>query len=798
MTYRSFLRRQFRLAALIVPLTIARTSAAAAVSGGLSLANVDLTGSVTDSSNGQPLQSAQVAVKNQTGAIIRATTTDAFGRFTAHNLPTGTYSVVVHLVGYRPITRRLAVGANATSQSQMNFAMEPVTLSLEAMQVTASVPITVDTHTGDQLFQETEFHGAPTVTTSQILQQSIVGAAKAPTGEVHVRGQHAEYTYYIDGVPVPAGISGSLNELFDPEVVNQISFQTGGWDAEYGNKNAAIVNVTTKIPSGGFHASASSFVGTFDHSATVGPTSFNGQTVGVSGNNGPWGLYIAGSRQFSDMRREPVVFDTSGNRIINFHNSGNDEYGFGKLQYTSGTSDLVALEANLGRTRFAVPFDSTGGIIQDDHQRDINSFVNLGWRHQFGAKTSGAGSSEFFTGLFYRHGSLDYNPSREDQPQFVFFPDTTPRNLSEHRNFNAYGIKADYTTRPADGLEFKVGTSSSVTRGHEDFTTFAASGAPGPSSNSDLTGSDVGVYAQTVYSPSEQVEIRTGVRYDSHAAPFAGNQNQVSPRIRLNYYPSTLTTLYAYYGRLFVPTNVEDLRAITSAAQAGEATQPTLPERDNFYEAGLIQRLPNAALNFKFSAYHKESSPGIDDNTVPGSAIVTSVNIATVKITGLEAVLEYRPEGPFSAYTNAALAHAYGHGPITGGFFPTDTPEGFFDLDHDQRLSIVGSGTYAPGRFFLSGTVTYGSGLTNGVDPADCNCSYGTGLFDFNRGIKVASSTVIDASVGYTITAGRGVFQPSLFVDNILNTKYLLKGAFFSGPSVGRPRSIQARLKVAY
>jgi hypothetical protein len=796
MIHRSFVRRAIAAALMLAPLHLAHGTGLGA--SHRATANPDLGGTVTDSTNGQPLQSAQVGVRSKAGSVIRATTTDAFGRFTAHNLPPGSYTVVVRLVGYRPITRPLTIGASATSLAHLDFAMTPVTLSLEAMQVTASAAITVDTHTGDQLFQETEFHGAPTVTTSQILQQSIVGAARAPTGEVHVRGQHAEYTYYIDGVPVPAGISGSLNELFDPEVVNQISFQTGGWDAEYGNKNAAIVNVTTKIPSGGFHASASSFIGSFDHSATVGPTSFNGQTVGLSGNNGPWGLYIAGSRQFSNMRREPVVFDTSGSRIINFHNSGNDGYGFAKLQYSAGTSDVVALEANIGQTKFAVPFDSTGGVFQDDHQRDINSFVNLGWRHQFGAKTSGAGSSEFFSGLFYRHGSLTYDPSAQDEPQFVFFPDTTPRNLSEHRNFNAYGIKADYTIRPADELEFKVGTISSLTRGHEDFSTFAANGSAGPASNSDLTGSDVGVYAQTVYAPMERLEIRTGVRYDAHSAPFAGNQTQVSPRIRLNLYPSTLTTVYAYYGRLFVPTNVEDLRAITSAAQAGEATAPTLPERDNFYELGLIQRFPEAALNFKLSAYRKESSPGIDDNTVPGSAIVTSVNIASATITGLESVLEYRPEGPFSAYMNAALNHAYGRGPITGGFFPTDTPEGFFDLDHDQRLSIVGSATFAPGRLFVSGSVTYGSGLTNGVDPADCSCSYGTGLFAFNKGIKVDQSTIFNASAGYTITAGRGVFQPSLFVDNVFNKKYLLKGAFFSGPSVGRPRSIQARIKVAY
>src|SRR5207247_1083910 len=137
------------------------------------------------------------------------------------------------------------------------------TASGTAVEVTSAVPLAVDTRTGNQIFKQNDYHGAPTNTTSQILQQSIVGAARAPTGEVHIRGQHAEYTYYVDGVPVPAGISGSLNELFDPEVVNQIDFQTGGWDAEYGNKNAAIVNVNTRIPTGGFHLDASGYAAPF-------------------------------------------------------------------------------------------------------------------------------------------------------------------------------------------------------------------------------------------------------------------------------------------------------------------------------------------------------------------------------------------------------------------------------------------------------------------------------------------------------------------------------------------------------
>jgi outer membrane receptor protein involved in Fe transport len=190
----------------------------------------------------------------------------------------------------------------------------------------------------------------------------------------------------------------------------------------------------------------------------------------------------------------------------------------------------------------------------------------------------------------------------------------------------------------------------------------------------------------------EKLELRTGVRFDAHTAPFAGTQRQVSPCVRLNYFPGAATTLYAYYGRLFVPTNVEEVRTITTAA-VGSADRPTLPERDDFYELGAVHRFSTLGLVAKLSGYYKESSPGIDDATIPGTAIVTSVNIARIWTKGLEGVLEIRPGGPFSGYVNASVIHAYGKAPITGGFLPSEPPSGYFDLDHDQRYSFVASGT---------------------------------------------------------------------------------------------------------
>lgn len=757
--------------------------------------SIDFVGTVTDSTTGQPLVSAEVRV-TLNGATVATALADGLGRYRVHNLGAGSYVVSVRYVGFRALIKSVVLTDNGASPMQVNFALSPVATALAAIEVAASVPIALDTRTGDQQFKQNDYHGSPTNTTSQILQQSIAGAVRAPTGEVHIRGQHAEYTYYIDGVPVPSGISGSLNELFDPEVVNQINFQTGGWDAEYGNKNAAVVNVTTRIPSGGLHANLGTYYGQYDNKTTLGGRAFNGQSLSVSSNAGPWGFYVSGSRQATDMRREPVVFDTTGKRVINFHNSGDDYFGFAKIQYTPGSADVVSLAMNSSQTKFAVPYDSSGGTVRDDYQKDVNSFINLGWRHQFGGGQL-ASPDELFAGLFFREGSLRYTPGLNDDPQFVFFPSPIPYNLTEDRNFNTYGLKLDYTHHPHEGLEFKFGTSSSFTNGHENFSTVASNGSFGPSSNSSLNGSDLNVYAQTAYARAEWFELRTGVRYDAHTAPFAGTQSQVSPRVRLNFYPSSLTTLYVYYGRLFVPTNVEDLRAVTSVSQAGIVAAPTLPERDDFYEAGLIRRFPEAALTAKLSAYRKHSTPGIDDNTVPGSAIVTSVNIAEVYITGLESVLEFRPDGPFSAYANIALNHAYGRGPVTGGFFPAATPDGWFDLDHDQRLSMTGSATYSRGQFFVSGTATYGSGLTNGVDPNDCGCM-GRGLFDFNKGTHVAPSTIYNLSLGYTLAIGSTVLRPQLYVENLLNTQYLLKGAFFSGASIGRPRSIQAKVNLSF
>jgi hypothetical protein len=747
-------------------------------------ARAPLAGIVRDSATGVPIPGVTVRV-TVGGSVVATRSTGPDGRYSITDIAPGTYRITATRIGCRAATRTITVPVSGSVDA--DFTLAALTTQLPAVSVTAA-PVAVDIQTGNQTFQQDDYHGAPTSTTSQVVQQAIAGAARAPTGEVHIRGQHAEYTYYIDGVPVPSAIGGTLNELFDPAIADRIGFQTGGWDAEYGNKNIAVINVETKIPADGVHYQLSGYGGSFNS---------DGQSLLVSGNAGPFGLLLSGTRQETSMRREPVMQDASGNPL-NFHNAGQDQYAFAKAEYRPSARDAVTLEVDASRTHAGIPYDSSFGVL-DDHQTDWNGFLNLAWRHHFADESPTLGAHghstapELFLATYVRHSTLDYVPGAIDQPQFVFFPDTTDRfNVQEHRIATTTGVKADYSSPVSSRVGVKTGFETSLVEGREDFNTVDARGIAGPSVNTGVRGGDAGAYTQAVFDPTPHWELRAGVRLDHHIAPIAGDIHQVSPRVRLNWFPTTETTVWFYYGRLFIPSNVEDFHVLAAGAQGDTVGQPTVPERDHYFEIGAVHRFGNS-VTAKFTAYYRNDSPAIDDNTLPGTALVATVNIANVHVTGIESAVAWHPSGPLSGYVNAALSHASAIGPVTGGFFPTPYPSGWFDQDHDQRLSIVASETYALRAGFASVTGTFGSGLTNGNPEAAPN---ETGLFDFNPRIKVAPSFIVNAAGGRNWTVGATTLQTEVSVDNVFDRRYILKGAFTSGPSVGRPRSIQLKVTV--
>ena len=122
-------------------------------------ADGDIGGSVADSATGTPLPGGEVRVSRE-GSTVATATTDAFGRYVIHNLPAGSYSVEVRYLGYRPESRDIAV-AQTEGVARADFRLVPLPINLSAVEVSSTVPLAVDTRSGNQIFKQNDYHRGP-------------------------------------------------------------------------------------------------------------------------------------------------------------------------------------------------------------------------------------------------------------------------------------------------------------------------------------------------------------------------------------------------------------------------------------------------------------------------------------------------------------------------------------------------------------------------------------------------------------------------------------------------------------
>src|ERR1700744_4313289 len=71
------------------------------------------------------------------------------------------------------------------------------------------------------------------------------GVVEDSFGQLHVRGEHANLQYRINGVLLPEGITGFGQEL-DTRFLDSVALITGALPAQYGFHTAGIIDVRTK------------------------------------------------------------------------------------------------------------------------------------------------------------------------------------------------------------------------------------------------------------------------------------------------------------------------------------------------------------------------------------------------------------------------------------------------------------------------------------------------------------------------------------------------------------------------
>ena len=260
----------------------------------------------------------------------------------------------------------------------------------------------------------------------------------------------------------------------------------------------------------------------------------------------------------------------------------------------------------------------------------------------------------------------------------------------------------------------------------------------------------------------------------------------MSPRIRLNYYPSTSTTAYVYYGRLFIPDEHRGSCARLRAPRMPDRiAQPTLPERDHFFEVGLVQRIPDRLASIaKLARPTTRRAPRASTTTrFPARRSSPTSTSSTFTSRASRASSRFDPTRCSQATSMPRSTTRTATGTITGGFFPSEPPSA---SSISTTISDCRSSAASRTRrvvSILSGTAIYRIGPDQRRRPERLRlhasgrvCSTSTRASTCRR----ARSSTEPRGYHRCVAGRNGASAGDLRRQSRSNKKYLLKGAFFA------------------
>lgn len=196
-----------------------------------------LAGTVLDKETGEPLAGANVVVLESTlGTMV-----DPNGFFLINNVPPGTYKVRASMMGYISETKE-NVRIRTDLRTTLDFSLLPTVLEFEEITVSAQQPlIQKDITSSTHFVSGSDLNHKPVRSFHEVVDLQPGVAAG------HFRGgRKSEVIYLVDGIPIQESIEGVAGSEIPNNAVEEVSIQTGGFNAEYGRAMSGVVNVITK------------------------------------------------------------------------------------------------------------------------------------------------------------------------------------------------------------------------------------------------------------------------------------------------------------------------------------------------------------------------------------------------------------------------------------------------------------------------------------------------------------------------------------------------------------------------
>jgi TonB dependent receptor len=624
------------------------------------------------------------------------------------------------------------------------------------------------------------------------------------SGDYHVRNDHANVQFRINGIVLPDGISG-FAQFLETSFIGKMALVTGALPAQYGLHNTAILDITTKdFSTNPNKGSIGVYGGSF---GTITPTFEYG---GKSGNT----EYFFAGREFQNFLglENPTA---SAGALHDFTTRGGF-FGYTttflddstRLSSIVGTNTVkYQIPTNPGQPVFPGLFpifgaNATGGDSAkiNEVQYEKNAYAVLAWQHT-------TGDLDMQLAYFSRYNSLDFVPDVYGDILFNGVASDVYRSsfMNGLQGDNAYKINDVHTVR--------FGFNSSVEQGIVRTVSTVEPAAGGVATGGPFTFADpsihmgylAGVYLQDEWRLTPQLTLNWGARFDEMWQYV--DKYQLSPRANFVYKPFWGTTIHAGYAKYFTPplltleaqSDVALYEHTTGAPPSG-AQNLILPERSNVVDAGITQQLlpqcptPTGVLYGKapiatvpalncpslevgMAGFYKRAQDLLDDGQFGAAYTLTAFNYEKAENWGAEWKARFTMNN-FSAYGNFSWGRETANTVVSNQtlFGPDELnyiAHQWINTDHSQLLTA----NFGLSYLFSDGTRAsmngiYGSGLRQGfanIDhvPAYVTFNFGLqrqlwehGLFDKPITGRFDVVNVLDRIYELRSGTGIGVFAP--------------------------------------
>lgn len=566
-------------------------------------------GTIISREDGQRLVGANILLQ---GTVL-GTITDAHGKFVLKNVPVGTYSLIVSMIGFE---RKVipAVEVHQAEAIQLSAELEPIPIQTEPVVVTASkreqslqeVPVSVS------VLDARDLSFRNTITIDDALR--YVPGVNVIQSQVNIRGSTGysrgvgtRVLLLVDGLPLLSGDTGEIVwESLPVYQIDRVEVVKGAGSALYGSSAlGGVINVITRSVKEQPETRVRLYGGMYETPKypqwrwTNESRFFNGVYANHAQRISDMSLFVGGSR----------TADESYKRNDHWRRwSGSVRLGYDFSPFESASVSFSLLDQRRGNFLFWKNLDSA--LVPKDEQ--------LSQQVQSTRWNLGGSFKHFFSSKFFYNVTMSWYHSKWEDNIVSSLDSSGDQSRSDFVNGE---IQASYQPLEEHTLTFGVYGSFNKVSADTIFGNHAGRG--------------VALYLQDEMKVDQQIRLTMGGRFDAQRLEGTEAVSQFNPKFGLTYNPFEMTTLRLAVGRGFRAPSVAEVFITTEASGVTVLPNPSLrSERSWSYEVGATHTF-SENMRVELSQFRNELWDLIEPS-FGRDGRVRFQNVTRARITGYE------------------------------------------------------------------------------------------------------------------------------------------------------------------